>query len=74
MCILSPLEQTGSHNNSKQEAMATTKKIGSTEVIQIKKLKSGQVKVTRLLDGPIIHAGMDERMLKVRAERNISTF
>ena len=29
------------------------------------KLKSGQVKVTRLLDGPIIHAGMDERMLKV---------
>ena len=37
------------------------------------KLKIGQVKVTRLLDGPIIHAGMDERMLKVRAERNIST-
>lgn len=33
--------------------MTTTKKIGST-----------QVKVTRLLDGPIIHAGMDERMLK----------
>ena len=45
--------------------MATTKTIGSTEVISIVKLKSAQVKVTRLLHGPIIHAGMDKRMLKV---------
>ena len=65
VCILSPLEQkkpqqfkTGSNGNYQENW------IHRGDLI-LKKLKSGQVKVTRLLDGPIIHAGLDERMLKV---------